>query len=45
MKQKIISLAALIFSISLIVLGIYREEAECVIEKATKVCMECIGIG
>lgn len=35
----------LVLSILLILLGIYREEAECVVEKATKICMECIGIG
>lgn len=45
MKTRIISILLLIVSISLILLGIYREEAECVIEKATKICMECIGIG
>lgn len=45
MKTKLISILLLIVSISLILLGIYREEAECVIEKATKICMECIGIG
>ena len=45
MKHKIIAIGLLILSISLIVLGIFNGEAESVIEKATKICMECIGIG
>lgn len=45
MKIKIISIVVLILSISLIVCGILNGEAESVIEKATRICMECIGIG
>ncbi|MCQ2612120.1 MAG: hypothetical protein MJ183_00785 [Treponemataceae bacterium] len=45
MKHRIISFALLILSISFIVLGIFLGEAESVIEKATRICMECIGIG
>lgn len=45
MKHRIISVGLLIFSISLIISGIFTGEAEAVIEKATKICMECIGIG
>ena len=45
MKHKIISVGLLIFSISLIISGIFTGEAEAVIEKATRICMECIGIG
>lgn len=45
MKQKVIPIICLIIGISLVVAGIFREEAECVVEKATKICMECIGIG
>lgn len=45
MKHKSISIAVLILSISLIVCGILNGEAESLIEKATKICMECIGIG
>lgn len=45
MKNKLISIIFLLLGISLIVAGIFREEAEVVIEKATKICMECIGIG
>lgn len=45
MKYRIISVGLLVFSISLIISGIFTGEAESVIEKATRICMECIGIG
>lgn len=45
MKQKIAAAVILVLSICLICAGIWREEAECVVEKASKICMECIGIG
>ena len=45
MKHRIISIGVLVLSISLIISGIFSGEAESVIEKATRICMECIGIG
>lgn len=45
MKQKIVPFIILTLSIVLIVAGIFRGEAEAVIEKATRICLECIGIG
>lgn len=45
MKHKIVAVIILVLSIGLICAGIWREEAECVVEKATKICMECVGIG
>ena len=45
MKQKIAPFIILTLSIILIAEGILRGEAEAVIEKATRICMECIGIG
>lgn len=45
MKHRIISIGVLVLSILLIILGIFSGEAESVIEKATRICMECIGIG
>lgn len=45
MKRKVISICFLLIGIVLVIAGIYREEAECVIDKATRICMECIGIG
>lgn len=45
MKQRIISVTVLVLSIALIVCGVLNGEAESVIEKATRICMECIGIG
>lgn len=35
----------LLFSILLIVYGIYTGEARVVLTKAVNICMECIGIG
>lgn len=45
MKQKIAPFIILTLSLILIAAGILRGEAEAVIEKATRICMECIGIG
>lgn len=44
-KKTMVSVLLLCAGVSMIILGIFREEAECVIEKATRICMECIGIG
>lgn len=43
--EKTAPLCILVISLAFILAGIFRGEAECVIEKATKICMECIGIG
>ena len=45
MKHRIISIGVLVLSILLIISGIFAGEAESVIKKATRICMECIGIG
>ena len=42
---KIISIIVLLLGICLIVAGVFRDEAEAVFIKATRICMECIGIG
>ena len=42
-KKK--SIAVLILSLLFIALGLWRGEAIVVMEKATRICMECIGIG
>ena len=35
----------LVTAIAFIFIGIYRDEITTVINKATAICMECIGIG
>ena len=44
-RRKIIATAALCAGIALVIAGIFRDEAETVFYKATRICMECIGIG
>jgi len=34
-----------VFGILMMVFGIYRGEMSVVLEKAIKICMECVGIG
>ncbi len=44
-QQKIIAVISLCVGIALVIAGIFRGEAETVFYKATRICMECIGIG
>ncbi|MCR5218987.1 CD1871A family CXXC motif-containing protein [Treponema sp.] len=43
--RHLISFLMLVTGVLLILAGIYREEAEVVFNKATRICLECIGIG
>ena len=40
-----LSLIYIIIGIALVIAGIFRGEAVTVFNKATRICMECIGIG
>jgi len=44
-KFKIIAAIFLVLGIVLVVGGVFRGEAATVFNKATRICMECIGIG
>lgn len=44
-KGRIISVLLLCLGVALILAGIFRGEALTVFNKATRICMECIGIG
>ena len=43
--RKIIAILSFCAGIALVLAGIFRGEAETVFNKATRICMECIGIG
>lgn len=43
--KKYIKYVILALSIILIVLGVFTGEAKAVLSKATRICLECIGIG
>ncbi len=44
-NRHIISVLLLCLGLALILAGIFRGEALTVFNKATRICMECIGIG
>ena len=43
--RRLISVIALLVGVLLVVLGIFRGEVAVVLGKASRICLECIGIG
>ena len=45
LKSRLISLVLLCMGIAMMYIGVHRGEVLVVMNKAIRVCMECIGIG
>ena len=45
MKKTSIQAALLFLALILIAVGVYRGEPRVILNKAIRVCMECIGLG
>ena len=44
-KKHLITIILLLFAITFIIIGIFKNENTEVMKKASKICLECIGIG
>ena len=44
-KRWLIAIFSLLLGIVLVVAGVFRGEAQTVFDKATRICLECIGVG
>ncbi|MBQ1628930.1 MAG: hypothetical protein II098_07205 [Treponema sp.] len=44
-KKNLVGIVLVVLSLVMVILGIYRGEIAVVLEKASRICMECIGIG
>ena len=44
-KSRVSGSVLVVFAPAIMLFGIYRGEMAVVLAKATKICMECIGIG
>ena len=44
-KKAVIQVVLLIAGIAMVCFGVWRGEAETVLSKAIKLCLECVGIG
>lgn len=43
--KRLRSVIALLLAITLIAIGIYNDQFQSVLTKASKICLECVGIG
>jgi hypothetical protein len=43
--RAVLSAAIIISGAVLVIIGVYRGEADVVLRKAVNICLECIGIG
>ncbi|MBR5233689.1 MAG: hypothetical protein IKW03_05730 [Clostridia bacterium] len=44
-KKIIITISLIVISVAFIVIGVMRDEHLDVLNKAVRICLECIGIG
>ena len=44
-NRRVFSATTILIGIALITAGVFRGEEKVVLKKATKICLECIGIG
>ncbi len=44
-KKNIVRLALILVAVAFVLVGIFRDEAQMVLTKATSICFACIGLG
>lgn len=44
-KERVLPYLLIAVGIGMVIVGLYRQEADLILSKAINICLECIGIG
>lgn len=44
-KERVLPYLLIAVGIGMVIVGLYRQEADLILSKAINICLECVGIG